>query len=147
EDEALRLAASLERASEHPLARAIVDAASERSMALAAVADFDAPTGKGVLGTVEGRRLALGNARFLADLKISTAALESEAERLRQEGATVIYLAIDGEAAGVLAIADPVKATTPAALRALTAEGMRVVMLTGDNKTTALAVARRLGID
>jgi P-type Cu+ transporter len=147
EDEALRLAASLERASEHPLARAVVDAATERNIALAAVADFDAPTGKGVLGIVEGRGLALGNARFLADLKISTAALESKAERLRQDGATVIYLAIDGEAAGVLAIADPVKATTPAALRALTAEGMRVVMLTGDNKTTALAVARRLGID
>jgi Cu+-exporting ATPase len=146
EGDALRLAASLERASEHPLARAVVDAATERNIALAAVADFDAPTGKGVLGTVEGRRLALGNARFMADLKISTAALESEAERLRQDGATVIYLAIDGDAAGVLAIADPVKATTPAALRALTAEGMRVVMLTGDNKTTALAVARRLGI-
>jgi P-type Cu+ transporter len=146
EGDALRLAASLERASEHPLARAVVDAATERNIALAAVADFDAPTGKGVLGTVEGRGLALGNARFMADLKISTAALESEAERLRQDGATVIYLAIDGEAAGVLAIADPVKATTPAALRALTAEGMRVVMLTGDNKTTALAVARRLGI-
>jgi Cu+-exporting ATPase len=146
EREVLRLGASLERASEHPLARAIVDAAAERKIPLAEVAEFDAPTGKGVLGTVERYRLALGNARFLAELKISPAALEAEAERLRQDGATAIYLAIDGKGAGILAIADPVKSTTPAALRALTDEGVRVVMLTGDNKTTAQAVARRLGI-
>ncbi len=146
ETEVLRLAASLERASEHPLARAIVDAAAERNLSLAAVAEFDAPAGKGVVGTVEGHRLALGNARFLAELKIPTAALEREAERLRRDGATAVYLAVDGKASGILAIADPVKSTTPAALQALTVEGVRVVMLTGDNKTTAQAVARRLGI-
>jgi P-type Cu+ transporter len=146
ETEVLRLAASLERASEHPLARAIVDAAAERNLALAEVVGFDAPTGKGVVGTVEGRRLALGNARFLAELKISTAALEREAERLRRDGATAVFLAVDGKVSGILAIADPVKSTTPAALQALTQEGMRIVMLTGDNRTTAQAVARRLGI-
>ncbi|TMJ51336.1 MAG: copper-translocating P-type ATPase [Alphaproteobacteria bacterium] len=146
ETEVLRLAASLERASEHPLARAIVDAAAERKIAFAAVVGFDAPAGKGVVGTVEGRRLALGNARFLAELKISTAALEGEAERLRRDGATAVFLAVDGKVSGILAIADPVKSTTPAALQALTQEGMRVVMLTGDNRTTAQAVARRLGI-
>jgi Cu+-exporting ATPase len=146
ENETLRLAASLERASEHPLARAVIDAAAERKLPLAEVAEFDAPTGKGVFGKIEGRQLALGNARFLAELKIPTAALESEAERLRQDGTTAIYLAIAGKAAGILAIADPVKPTTPEALRALTKEGVRVVMLTGDNKTTAQAVARRLGI-
>jgi Cu+-exporting ATPase len=146
EDEVLRLAASVERASEHPLARAIVDAAAERKISLADVADFDSPTGKGALGTIEGRRIALGNARFLAELKVAATSLESEAERLRQDGATAIFIAIDGKAAGVIAIADPVKATTPEALKALTADGVRVVMLTGDNKTTAQAVARRLGI-
>jgi len=146
ENEVLRLAASLERASEHPLARAIVDAAAARNVALAEVAEFDAPTGKGVVGTVEGRRLALGNARLLTELKISTAALEREAERLRQDGATAVYLAAEGRACGILAIADPVKTTTPTALRALSETGVRVVMLTGDNKTTAQAVARRLGI-
>ncbi len=146
ENETLRLAASLERASEHPLARAVIDAAAERKLPLAEVAEFDAPTGKGVLGKIEGRQLALGNARFLTELNIATAALEGNAERLRRDGATAIYLAIDGKAAGILAIADPVKPTTPEALRALTKEGVRVVMLTGDNRTTAQAVARRLGI-
>jgi P-type Cu+ transporter len=146
EREILRLSASVERASEHPLARAIVEAAAERKLPLAEVAEFDAPTGKGVLGRIEGRRLVLGNARFLAELKIPIRALEHEAERLRQDGATAIYLAVDGKAAGIVAIADPVKSTTPGALRALTDEGVRVVMLTGDNRTTAQAVARRLGI-
>src|SRR5262245_49552225 len=145
-NEVLRLAASLERASEHPLARAVVEAAAERKIALAEVAEFDAPTGRGVVGKVEGRRLAAGNARFLAELKISITALEQEAERLRQDGATTIYLAVDGKAAGILAIADPVKSTTPPALQALRDVSVRVVMLTGDNKTTAQAVARRLGI-
>jgi P-type Cu+ transporter len=144
--EVLRLAASLERASEHPLARAIVQAAAERNVGTAEVVGFDAPTGKGVVGTVEGRQLALGNARFLAELKIATASLEPDAERLRQDGATVVYLAVDGRASGILAIADPVKSTAPAALQALREEGIRVVMLTGDNRTTAQAVARRLGI-
>jgi P-type Cu+ transporter len=146
ENEVLRLAASLERASEHPLARAIVEAAGARNIAIADVAEFDAPTGRGVIGNVEGHRLAAGNARFLAELNIPIAALEQEAERLRQDGATAIHLAVDGRAAGILAIADPVKSTTAAALQALRQDGVRVVMLTGDNKTTARAVARRLGI-
>jgi Cu+-exporting ATPase len=146
ESELIRLAASVERASEHPLARAIVEAAGERKVTLVDVADFDSPTGKGALGTVEGRRIALGNARFLAGLNVATTALDAEAERLRQDGATAIYIAADGKVAGVIAIADPVKATTPEALKGLSGEGVRVVMLTGDNKTTAQAVARRLGI-
>ena len=146
EKEVLRLAAGIERASEHPLARAIMDAAGERSIAVPEVTGFDSPTGKGVIGMVEGRRVVLGNANFLAESGISTAALDSEAERLRRDGATAVFLAVDGNAAGIIAIADPVKPSTPAALRALTDEGVRVVMLTGDNRTTAQAVARRLGI-
>jgi Cu+-exporting ATPase len=147
ENEILRLAASVERASEHPLARAIVEAAAARKSALGDVKEFDSPSGKGAVGFVEGKRIALGNARFLAELGIATAALDHEAERLRQDGATAVYVAINGEAAGVIAIADPVKATTAAALDVLTGDGIRVVMLTGDNRTTAQAVARRLGID
>ena len=146
EAEVLRLAASAEAASEHPLARAIVAAAAGRSLVLAPVADFDSPTGKGVLATVDGRRLAIGSARFLGELGIAVAGLEPEAERQRAEGATAVFLAVDGRAAAVFAIADPVKATTAAALQGLAREGVRVVMLTGDNRTTALAVARRLGI-
>jgi P-type Cu+ transporter len=144
--EVLRLAASAERASEHPLALAIVAAAQERKLQLSAVAEFDSPTGKGVVGLVDGRRLALGNAKFLRELGIATGELQPDAERLRLDGATAIFLGIDGKAAAVIAIADPVKATTPDALDALSKEGIRVVMLTGDNKTTADAVARRLGI-
>jgi Cu+-exporting ATPase len=146
EKEVLRLAAGVERASEHPLARAILDAAAERKISVPEVTGFDSPTGKGVIGMVEGRRIVLGNANIFEESKISTAALETEAERLRGDGATAVFLAADGKAAGIIAIADPVKPTTPAALRALTDEGVRVVMLTGDNKTTAQAVARRLGI-
>jgi len=146
ENDLLRLAASVERASEHPLARAIVDASTERKLSLADATDFDSPTGKGALGTVDGRKIALGSNNFLRELGVATAALDPEADRLRQDGATAIYVAIDGKAAGIIAIADPVKTTTPEALKALAAEGVRVVMLTGDNKTTAQAVARRLGI-
>jgi Cu+-exporting ATPase len=146
EKEALRIAAGIERASEHPLARAIVDAAGERGIAVPDVTGFDSPTGKGVVGTVEGRRIVLGNANFLAESGISTAELDSDAERLRRDGATAVFLSVDGKAAGIIAIADPVKPTTPAALRALADEGVRVVMLTGDNRTTAQAVASRLGI-
>jgi Cu+-exporting ATPase len=146
EIEVLRLAASVERASEHPLAAAIVAAAAERNIGLDQVAGFDSPTGKGVIGMVAGRRVLLGNSKFLVELGIATAPLEAEAERLRQDGATVILLAIDGSLAGLIAIADPVKATTPAALDRLQREGMRIVMLTGDNRTTAQAVAKRLGI-
>jgi len=147
EAELLRLAASLERVSEHPLGAAVVQAAEERGLTLAAVEDFDAPSGKGVVGRVEGRKLALGNRRFLEELGVETAALTEEAEALRRDGATAILAALDGRAAGILAVADPVKETTPAAIAALHAEGLRIVMLTGDNRTTAEAVARRLGID
>ncbi len=146
EAEVLRLAASAEKPSEHPLAQAIIAAAIEKAVATAPVTAFDSPTGKGVVGIVENRHVALGNAAFLGELKIATAALEAQAETLRQDGATAIYLAVDGKAAGILAIADPVKPTTPAALKALRARGIAVVMLTGDNRTTALAVARRLEI-
>ncbi|HLN08554.1 MAG TPA: heavy metal translocating P-type ATPase, partial [Xanthobacteraceae bacterium] len=146
ETDVLRLAASVERASEHPLARAIVTAAVERGLVLDDVSDFAAPTGRGAIGTVSGQKVVLGNAAFLGEIGIQVTRLEAEAERLRQDGATAVYLGADGHALGVLAIADPVKATTPHALTALAAEGVRVVMLTGDNRTTALAVARRLGI-
>jgi Cu+-exporting ATPase len=146
ENEVLRLAAGVERASEHPLARAIVEAADARKLAVPQVTEFDSPTGKGVTGAVERRRVVLGNAKFLAESAIATAALAGEADRLREDGATAIFLAVDGKAAGIIAIADPVKPTTITSLRALTDAGVRVVMLTGDNRTTAAAVARRLGI-
>ena len=146
ESELLRLAASVEQASEHPLADAIVREAKERSLALGKVDEFDSPTGKGAIGKVDGKTIALGNARYLASIGADTAALDAESERLRGEGATVINVAIDGKLAGLFAIADPVKASTPDALKALAAEGVKVIMLTGDNKTTATAVARKLGI-
>jgi Cu+-exporting ATPase len=146
ENEALRLAASVEKASEHPLASAITAAAQERGLTLSDVSDFDSRTGKGVVGIIKGQRISLGNASFLKELGIDTAPLESEAERLRQDGATAIFLAVDGKVAGVIAIADPIKSSTPEALKSLFEEGIRVVMLTGDNRTTAQAVARRLGI-
>jgi P-type Cu+ transporter len=147
EAQILRLAASVERGSEHPLAAAIIAAAGERKLELAPVRGFDAPAGKGVIGMVERQRLALGNALFLAELKIDVAPLAAEAERMRGDGATAVFLAVNGKPAGIIAIADPVKASTPAALKALKADGLHVVMLTGDNRTTALAVAKRLGID
>jgi Cu+-exporting ATPase len=146
-DEVLRLAASLERSSEHPLASAIVAAAREKSLGLADVVDFDAPPGKGVVGKIEGRAVAIGNARFLAEKGIDPASLAAEAENLRRDGATAVFVAIDGQVAGVIGIADPIKATTAAALKELRAEDIRVVMLTGDNRTTARAVAAELGID
>jgi Cu+-exporting ATPase len=146
ENEILRLAASVERASEHPLADAIVRAAHARGQNLGQPDSFDSPTGKGATGRVEGKAVALGNAPYLASIGIATAALDAEAERLRNEGATVIYAAIDGKLAGLFAIADPVKPSTPAALKALAADGIEVIMLTGDNRTTAAAVAHRLGI-
>lgn len=146
-DEALRLAASLESASEHPLAAAIVAAAADKGLVLSPAQDFHAPAGKGVSGLVEGRRVAIGNAAFLAEGGAPSQALAGEAERLREAGATAVFLAIDGQAAAVIAIADPVKETSAAALAELRAQGVRIVMLTGDNRTTALAVARTLGID
>ena len=146
ENDILRLAASVERASEHPLADAIVRAATARGQNLAQVDGFDSPTGKGATGKVQGKTLALGNAGYLASIGIATSTLDAEAERLRGDGATVIYAAIDGRLAGLFAIADPIKPSTPEALKALAADGIKVIMLTGDNRTTAEAVARRLGI-
>jgi len=146
EDDILRFAASVERASEHPLADAIVRAAKEKQLALSQVEQFDSPTGKGATGKIDGKTIVLGNARYLSSIGIDTGTLDAEAERLRQDGATVINMAIDGALAGLFAIADPVKASTPEALKALAAEGIKVIMLTGDNRTTAEAVARRLGI-
>jgi Cu+-exporting ATPase len=147
ETEVLRLAASLERGSEHPLADAIVRAANDRRLALAQPVEFDSPVGKGVIGVVDGRRLILGSGKFLLEHRIDTAALAAEADALRRDGATAIFMAVDGKAAAIFAIADPIKPTTPDAVRALKAEGVRLVMMTGDNRTTALAVARKLGID
>ncbi|WP_139375656.1 heavy metal translocating P-type ATPase [Sphingopyxis flava] len=147
EAELLRLAAGVERASEHPLALAIVDAAISRSIEIPPVSGFDSPTGKGAVGVVENKRITLGNARFLTESGIDTAPLAAEADALREDGATAIFMGLDQQVAGVFAIADPIKPTTPEALAALRADGIRVVMLTGDNRTTATAVARRLGID
>jgi Cu+-exporting ATPase len=147
ENELLRFAASLDQGSEHPLAAAIVAATKERSFVLTKASDFDSPTGKGVLGNVDGHRIVLGNTKFLAELTIDTRMLEAQADELRQNGATVIFVAVDGATAGIVAIADPVKESTPAAIDALHADGIRIVMLTGDNRITAEAVARQLGID
>lgn len=146
-DEILRWAAGVERASEHPLAQAIVAAATERGVGIPDVDSFEAPAGRGVVGVVDGRHVVAGNAEFLTSQRIDVSALESEADRLRSDGATAIYLGVDGRAAGIFAIADPVKPTTPAALAALRREGIDIVMLTGDNRVTAQAVGRRLGID
>jgi Cu+-exporting ATPase len=147
ETEVLRLAASVERASEHPLALAIVRAAEERGIATAQVSEFDSPTGKGALGNVEGKRIALGNAKFLSELGVDVAVLAARAEELRKDGATAIFMSVDGAVAGALGIADPIKPSTAEALRGLKVDGIRVVMLTGDNWTTAKAVARQLGIE
>nr|WP_276325874.1 heavy metal translocating P-type ATPase [Bradyrhizobium elkanii] len=147
ESDLLRLAASVEQGSEHPLGQAIIAAASERKLASAAVSNFASPSGKGATGTVDGRQVALGNAVLMAELKIATAALDQTAEAARRDGATAIYVAVDGRIAGVIAIADPVKPSATSALQALRAEGLRIVMLTGDNETTARAVAKTLGID
>jgi len=146
EAELLRLAASLERGSEHPLADAILRAAKDRGLALSEAQDFDSPVGKGVTGTVDGRQVVLGGARLMDERSVDTAPLEADAEALRREGATAIFATVDGRLAGVLGIADPIKASTPDAVRALKSEGVRIVMMTGDNRTTALAVAQRLGI-
>lgn len=147
EDDILRLAAGVEQASEHPLALAIVAAAERKGIAVPQVSDFDSPTGKGALGIVEGRRIVLGNTAFLKENGVDASALSERADALRHDGGTAIYIGIADKAAGIFAIADPVKATTRDALQALHADGIRIVMLTGDNRTTAEAVARRLGID
>ncbi len=146
EDKLLQVAATLERASEHPLAAAIVEAANERGLALGTAENFDSPVGKGVTGTVKGHRLVIGSHQIMSEEKVDVAPLAEKAEALRGEGATVIFVAIDGRAGGLFAISDPIKPTTPAAVAALMRDGIRVVMLTGDNRTTANAVARKLGI-
>jgi len=146
-DEVLRLGASLERASEHPLAAAIVNGAQEKNIKLTAVSEFRSITGKGVTGTVEGNAVALGNLKLFEELNIDAGELPSRAEALRADGQTVMLLAIDGKAAGLIGVADPVKASTPDAIRALHEEGVQVIMLTGDNRITAQAVAKKLGID
>ncbi|MFC5359440.1 heavy metal translocating P-type ATPase [Azospirillum himalayense] len=147
EADLLTLTASLERSSEHPLAAAIVASAKERGLPLRDVADFGSVTGKGVVGTVGGRTVSLGNAAMMRDQGVALGDLETRADDLRREGATALFAAIDGQPGGVIAVADPIKATTPHALETLRNDGVRIVMLTGDNRTTAEAVARRLGID
>jgi Cu+-exporting ATPase len=147
EDELLRLVASLEQASEHPLAGAIVRAAGERCLALADVDGFVSTPGEGVAGAVAGRRVAVGSARFLEREGVGAVALEADAAMLRHAGATVILAVVDGAPAGVIAIADPIKRSAADAIRVLRADGVQIVMLTGDARATALAVAKTLGID
>nr|WP_219895690.1 heavy metal translocating P-type ATPase [Aquisediminimonas profunda] len=147
ENEVLRLAASLERGSEHPLGEAIVRAGQERKLELETVEDFDSPVGRGVTGRVSGKKVLLGGPRFMAEQKIDTADLNEAAEAMRAEGATAIFASVDGKIAGLLGISDPIKETSAQAIRELKADGIRIVMMTGDNRTTALAVAARLGID
>jgi Cu+-exporting ATPase len=147
EAELLRFVAGLEQSSEHPLAAAIVSGAREKGIVPAKAVNFRSLTGKGVTGTVEGRAVAVGTVLFLNELNVETAPLSAQADPLRQEGQTVMFAAIDGKPAGLLGVADPVKSTTPEAIDLLHREGLRLVMLTGDNRTTAEAVARRLQID
>ena len=147
EAELLRMAGSLEKGSEHPLANAIVEKAQSLGLALPDAIDFDSPNGKGVIGNVEGREVLLGNRLLMEFKRVDISAHEAEAEQLREDGATVIFAAVDGKFAGLLAIADPIKATTAEAISALQSVGIRVVMLTGDNRTSALAVAHKLNID
>ena len=147
QDELLRLVASVERSSEHPLAEAIVEGAFERGLELEKAAEFESVTGKGVVGRVGGREVAIGNYALLEEMGVDPGSLTAAAEVLREEGQTAIFVAVDRAAAGLISVADPIKASTPEAIEALHREGLRVVMLTGDSRTTALAVARRLGID
>jgi len=147
EADLLRLAGSLERASEHPLAQAIVTGAKERKAQLEQASDFQSKTGKGVTGIVGGRRVALGNQALMEELTVSVQELSGQAERFRQEGQTVMFVSVDGKLAGLLGVADPIKASTPEAIQLLHRAGLRVVMVTGDNPTTAQAVAKQLGLD
>jgi P-type Cu+ transporter len=146
ENEVLRLAASVEQASEHPLAAAIVKAAKERKLEIAKVMGFDSPSGKGAIGMVERKRMAIGNAKFMGELNIAVESLTAKSDSLRTDGATTVFVAVNGKLAGIIGIADTVKSTTPQALAALRADGIRIVMLTGDNRMTADAIAKRLGI-
>jgi Cu+-exporting ATPase len=147
EAELLRLAASLERGSEHPLASAVVQGAAQRGVELASTEDFQSLTGRGVIGRVAGRTVVLGNAGLLAEQGVSAEPVAARAEELRRDGHTVLLVTVDGRLAGLLAVNDPIRASTPEAIRLLHADGLRLIMLTGDNRTTAEAVARRLGLD
>jgi Cu+-exporting ATPase len=146
ESAVLSFGASLEKSSEHPLAAAILAAAAERRIALQDVTQFASITGKGVTGMSSGRRVVVGNAALLRERGVGCADLEARADALRRDGATALFVAVDDEPAGIIAVADPIKTTTMAALDALRSEGIRIVMLTGDNRTTAEAVAAKLGI-
>src|SRR6185503_2236409 len=147
ESDLLRFAASIERGSEHPLAAAIVAGAIERNITISDATDFQSITGKGVVGTVDNHRVALGNSKLLQQLHIDATGLLDRAEALRKEGETVMFVAVDDRAIGLLGVSDPIKESTAEAIRALHEEGIRIVMLTGDNRTTAESVARKLGID
>jgi Cu+-exporting ATPase len=146
-EDVLRLSASLEQGSEHPLAASIVDAAKERDLQLSATDDFEAKTGMGVMGQTDGRKMAVGNQKLFDELAIDISDLSERAEDLRKEGATAMFIAIDGKPAGLLGVSDPIKKSTPEAIRALHDMGLRIAMLTGDNETTARAVADELNID
>lgn len=146
-EDVLLLAASIEQGSEHPLAAAIITGAKEHGIEPIQTTDFQSRTGRGILGTVNGRKVALGNQQLLDDLGIEANNILAEAERLREEGQTIMFLVADGKVIGLLGVADPIKESTPAALRSLEKEGLHIVMLTGDNRTTALAVAKKLGIE
>jgi Cu+-exporting ATPase len=146
EDDLLRLAASLERSSEHPLGAAIVEAATGKALKLSEPENFRAPTGKGVAGSVDGKQVMIGSAAWLTAEGIAAGIAESEADRLRRQGTTVVFVAVDGAMAGVIGIADPIRPTTPQAVAELARQGIHVVMLTGDNRVTAEAVATKLGI-
>jgi P-type Cu+ transporter len=147
EDEILYLAATLERGSEHPLAAAIVDGAQKRGVKVSGAQGFHSLVGKGVLGTVDGKQVALGNDRLLEELGIAANGIPSRSEELRKEGQTVMFVVVDGTVAGLIGVADPIKKSTPEAIRLLHEDGVNIVMLTGDNRTTAEAVAKKLGID
>ena len=147
EAELLRLAGSLERGSEHPLAAAVLQATQKQKLKLSEVRDFQSVTGKGILATIEGNTTALGNQALLDELKIPAAELSGEAESLRQDGQTVMFLAVNGKAVGIIGVADPIKSSSHDAIRSLHEEGIQIVMLTGDSRTTAQAVARKIGID
>lgn len=147
EEDILRLAATLERGSEHPLAEAIVQGAEDRGVPLGDMIDFEAVTGEGVKGLVDGKKVALGNAKLIADLGLEAGSLVATADQRRDDGETVMYVSIEGAVAGLVCVADPIKETTPAALQALHQLGFRIIMATGDNERTAKAVAKRLGID
>jgi Cu+-exporting ATPase len=147
ETQVLRLAAALERGSEHPLAEAIIAGARDRGLTPERAEDFEAVTGKGVRGTVAGQSVALGNAAMMAELGIDTDEAEAQADTLRSDGKTAMFVAMDGAIAGIVAVADPIKETTEAAIRQLHALGLTIIMATGDNRRTAEAVASKLGID